>query len=247
MLIPSHRHTSADLELWAELEEADHAHAYRLPLKIERALAAIRAFVATGPAYCGVSWGKDSVVVAHLCWLADRSIPLIHLRPTNHNPDCDAVRDNYLTKFPGQPYSEAAVNYGDLHARSLPAHELDRETDSRWYAAIQGCGKPFGGRHILGIRADESSGRKLRQMVHGESSPNGCAPITRWSAQDVFAYLASHDLPVHPAYAMLGGGRWPRERLRVAEIGDTHGTGSGRREWEQEYYVDIIRKLESKR
>jgi phosphoadenosine phosphosulfate reductase len=98
---------------------------------------------------------------------------------------------------------------------------------------------------MLGIRADESSGRRIRTLRWGLNSPNGSAPIAKWSTQDVFSYLAVNDLPVHPAYAMLGGGRWPRERLRVAEIGDSHGTGGGRREWEMEYYGDVLRRIEA--
>lgn len=126
--------------------------------------------------------------------------------------------------------------------RGLPPHELDRETDAAWNAAIRACARRHGPRHVPGIRAEESSGRLIRQWVYGEASPNGCAPITRWSTADVFAYLATRRLPVHPAYAMLGGGRWPRERLRVAEIGDTHGAAGGRREWEREYYGDVLRR-----
>lgn len=245
MLIHSDRHRPEDLELWSELEAGDREHGKRRQhlVMVDRSLEVIRRFAATGPCYCGVSWGKDSVVVAHLCLLTDPSIPLIHLRPSNHNPDCDAVRDDYFRRFPGQAYYEVRVDYGDLHAQNLPVHELDRATDKRWYAAIRESGRQYRGRHVLGIRSEESGGRRLRQMIWGESSPNGCAPITRWSTADVFAYLAANRLPVHPVYAMLGGGRWPRDRLRVAEIGDTHGTGSGRREWELEYYGDIIRRL----
>jgi phosphoadenosine phosphosulfate reductase len=42
---------------------------------------------------------------------------------------------------------------------------------------------------------------------------------------------------------MLGGGRWDRNYIRVAEIGDIHGNGIGRTEWESEYYNDEIRRL----
>lgn len=242
MLIPSPRHTAADLALWAELEAADRLVR---PPDPAAAVAAIRGFAAAGACYCGVSWGKDSVVVAHLCRLAAPRVPLVHLRPTNHNPDCDAVRDAYFAAFPGQPYSEWPVDYSDLHARGLPHQQLDRETDRRWFAAIRESGRPFAGRHVLGVRSEESAGRRARERVWGENSPNGCAPITRWTTAGVFAHLAAYGLPVHPAYAMLGGGRWPRDRLRVAEVGDTHGTGGGRAEWEREYYGDVLRRLEA--
>lgn len=246
MLLNSHRHTPADLELWSALEYADHVHAIH-PKRWERAVNAILSFVVSQPpCYAGVSWGKDSVVVAHLLWSTCRHVPLIHLRPTNHNPDCDAVRDAYFARFPGQPYCEVVVDYSQL-PRNLTDHKRDKETDRIWYAAIRQCGEPYGGRHILGIRKDESTGRAIRLFRWGENSPNASAPIGFWTTQDVFGYLAANGLPVHPAYACLGGGRWPRERLRVAEIGDTHGKGSGRNDWEREYYGDTLRRLEVRR
>jgi phosphoadenosine phosphosulfate reductase len=249
MLIPSDRHRREDIELWREMEEADLIYGDRLLRsgKVEESAEAILAFVAAGRCYAGVSHGKDSVVLAHLLWEAAPCVPLIHLRPTNHNPDCDAVRDAYFARFPEQHYEEVAIDYGTLHADGLADHELDRETDRRWYAAIADCEAVHGGRHILGIRNGESFGRRVRTLRWGISTARSCAPLAWWSLADIFGYLAVHGLPVHPAYAMLGGGRWPRERLRVAEIGDTHGKGSGRRAWEEEYYGAELRRLEASR
>jgi phosphoadenosine phosphosulfate reductase len=246
MLIPSHRHSRRDLDLWRELEDADRVHGERLTRsgKIEESLGAIRAFVAKGRAYGGISWGKDSVVLAHLLRIAAPDIPLVHLRPTNANPDCDLVRDAYFAGWPGQSYEEVPVDYGSLHASGLPDHELDRKTDARWYAAIRASETPHGGRRILGIRNGEGFGRLIRTLRWGIATERACAPLAWWTMADVYGYLAIHGLPVHPAYACLGGGRWPRERLRVAEIGDTHGKGSGRRDWESEYYGDVLRRLE---
>ena len=247
MLIPSRRHTRADLDLWRELEAADRIAGERLQRsgKIEESAEAVRAFVATGRCYAGTSWGKDSTAMAHLLWTHARHVPLLHLRPTNHNPDCDLVRDSYFAAFPGQPYEEIAIDYGSLHAQRLPDHLLDLETDQRWYAAIRESEIPYGGRRILGIRNGEGFGRLIRTLRWGISTPNACAPIAWWTMADVYGYLTTHGLPVHPAYACLGSGRWPRERLRVAEIGDTHGKGSGRRDWESEYFGDVLRRLET--
>lgn len=59
MLMPSDRHTRADLELWAELEEADRIHGAResMARKAERSIATIREFAARGACYCSISWG----------------------------------------------------------------------------------------------------------------------------------------------------------------------------------------------
>ena len=247
MLLKSDRHSSADLELWVAHHAADLQHSYSANFrrKVAESIEAIWQFSASGDFYCGTSWGKDSVCVLHLLLSVRPQTVVMHLRPTNHNPDCDAVRDAFLARLGIQHYDEIPVSYDGIDRCSLPHQELDRLTDLRWYAAIHDYERKVSRRHMLGIRADESGGRRIRTLRWGLNSPNGSAPIAKWSQQDVFAYLASNDLPVHPAYAMLGGGRWPRERLRVAEIGDSHGTGGGRREWEQEYYGDALRRFEA--
>lgn len=247
MLIQSDRHTEQDLELWRAHHEADlqHAKSRRFRHKVAESINAIFEFSAGGNFYCGTSWGKDSVVVLHLLMCCRPQTVVMHLRPTNHNPDCDQVRDEFMKQTWVRHYDEIPVSYEGIDRCSLPQQELDRLTDQRWYAAIHDYERKVSKRHMLGIRADESGGRRIRTLRWGLNSPNGSAPIARWSTQDVFAYLAEHDLPVHPAYAMLGGGRWPRERLRVAEIGDSHGAGGGRREWEQEYYGDSLRRFEA--
>lgn len=240
MLIASHRHSEKDLSLWREYEFADRIHGKRpaLQRKIDRSLNAIREFISRGPCYCGVSWGKDSVVVAHLVRSIDESIPLVHLRPSNHNPDCELVRDAFA---PAEPYCEIAIDYSHID-RTLSDLEQDRLSDIEWRAGWRTAVSMFGDHYLSGVRADESKARKLRCARWGESSLNACAPLAWWTTQDVFGYLAANNLPVHPAYACLGGGRWPRERIRTAEIGDTHGKGGGRGEWEMEYYGDTLRR-----
>jgi phosphoadenosine phosphosulfate reductase len=247
MLIRTERHTAQDLQLWEELHQADMLWYYRhgLRQKVAESLNAILDFSAKGDFYFGTSWGKDSVVALHLVLSVRPQTVVMHLRPSNHNPDCDLVRDRYLEEFEVQYYDEITVDYSGIDRLALPHQELDRLTDLRWYAAIHDYERKVSKRHMLGIRADESGGRRIRTLRWGLNSPNGSAPIAKWNTQDVFAYLAGNRLPIHPAYAMLGGGRWPRERLRVAEIGDSHGTGGGRREWELEYYGDVLRRIEA--
>lgn len=241
MLIESTRHTPADLDIWDAHREADACH--DLGGKVEIAIAAVEKF-AIENAYVGVSWGKDSVVVAYLAWVAARHVPLMHLRPTNHNPDCDRVRDAYFAQLPGQAYHEVEVDYSQIDRLSMSDHQIDSETDSVWYRSIKQWNHKASCRRILGIRGDESTGRLIRMLRWGIETKNALAPIGYWKTQDVFACLEQHNLPVHPAYAMLGGGRWKRNNIRVAEIGDTNGKGHGRRQWEEEYYGDILNRLE---
>lgn len=245
MLIVTERHKPEDLEIWKDYEEIDaiHAQEKKLNFKIEKAAESLIAFTSS-PCYLGVSWGKDSVVVADLCARNKIGVPFVHLRCIpSHNAYCDMVRDEFLKKYPSVFYKEIIVDYSDIYARNLPPHIQDKLTDIEWYKGFKEASIQFGDRHISGVRGKESNVRMLRMKRWGISSPNTCAPIGYWSTDDVFAYLYTYNLPVHPNYGMLGGGRWNRERIRTAEIGDIHGTGGGRTEWEREYYPDILARI----
>jgi len=248
MLIQSHRHTDADLVMWSELEAADrlHGRSRSLATKVDRAMNVIREFLVASPAYCSVSWGKDSVVVADLVRRVAPRVVLGNLRVVpSRNPHCDDVRDAFIAIRP-MKYREVVVDYSAVD-RSIIGADYDRETDRLWRAGFRELEATCrADRHFSGVRGDESPGRLIRMCRWGESSPNACAPIGRWSLADVFGYLAANDLPVHPNYAMLGGGRWDRQHVRTAEIGDSHGRRMGRAEWEREYYGDVLARIESK-
>lgn len=231
MLIASPRHTEADLRLWSEYEEADLLRKrHVLETKAAHSVDAIRAFAAAGPCYAGVSWGKDSVVLFDLLGKADAGIPAVWLtygRATN--PECRLVRDAARERWPGIVYHE--IDVGESEAMRDDFRPAALATGAR--------------RYLSGVRADESGTRAMSLRHLGLASANVCRPLGWWTVSDVFAYLAIHGLPVHPNYAMLGGGRWERKQLRTASIGGDRGNNFGRAEWEREYYGDVLRRLES--
>ena len=241
MLVASHRHTRADLERWAELEGADKVHAASAAFqrREDDALEEVARFLREGPAYCSCSWGKDSVVVAHLSWRIAPHTPVVWVRVEPiRQPDCLDVMDAWRKRFGGDVRDVdvwCSYDADGWHATGT----LERGFRS----AVQALRTD---RRVTGIRAAESGQRELSARVHGTSTPRVCRPILRWSGADVFAYLYRHRLPVHPAYAMLGGGRWERERLRVSSLSGRRGDGVGRAEWEREYYGDVLARIQTK-
>lgn len=239
MLIPSPKHSATDLRLWKELERADKAHSHSSMLfrNLRRCNEIAREFLAAGPAHVAVSWGKDSVVVAHLVLSIAAATPLVWIRVEPiKSPECEHVRDVFLKSHRGTNYSEVEVH-------------CDRD-EHGWHATgtlergIKEADAKLGERTILGIRADESALRRLRVWSYGPNTAQRSAPLSYLTAEDVFALLCCFELPVHPAYAMLGSGRWSRRHLRVASLTGHRGDEMGRAEWEAEYYGDEIRKLE---
>lgn len=241
MLIVTSKHTSADLREWAECESADVVHGQRESIrsKAEAARQTASAFVASHPrCYCGVSFGKDSTVLFDICVPLGIQFVWVRVEPI-FNPDCLLVRDALLAKYPDVRYDEIVVNCRYDGA----AWRASGTLESGFREAV----KRYGERYILGLRAEESGVRTIRFWKHGLTSKRACAPLGWWSVADVFGYLAVNQLPVHPVYGMLGGGRWQREHLRVSSLGGQRGAGMGRDEHEFQYYGDVLAKLHHQR
>lgn len=238
-LIDSPRLTPQDRDAWHRLARYDDALAHTARMDKVEMLAqhTIRDFAAAGACYVSTSWGKDSTVLAHLASECGVRLPLIYVRVRHWaNPDCDLVRDAFLDRWDCD-YHEVEVEATALRWWDQGADEAEGRTLGGGFREAE---RRYGDRHISGVRGEES---KLRDMVMarwGEAGPHACRPIGRWSALDVFAYLARHDLPVHPAYAMSYGGTLDRRWLRVASIGGIRGADRQRATWEAHYYPDIV-------
>jgi phosphoadenosine phosphosulfate reductase len=243
MLIDSPRITDADRAHWARLEHYDDALSAdpRLTRLADHARTVIEDFATAGPAYVAVSWGKDSVVLAHLAATSQARDELTFRWVRQHwfeNPDSERVRDAFLTAHPGLRYEEPLVTtpnprWWDHDAHRAADPHAPRRTTPR-------PGGVWAGRNITGIRAEESTVRGLAMARFGDATAGTCRPIGGWTGVDVFAYLHRHDLPIHPAYAMSRGGTHDRRWLRVHSLGGTAGTGRDRATWEHAYYSDVI-------
>jgi phosphoadenosine phosphosulfate reductase len=225
MLISSCRHKPEDLSLWSEYEQADAA--YKLSShKVSQSIDAIRQWRGD---YAGTSWGKDSVTMMHLAYLAEWNGPFVYVRLEGRdNPCCEFVRDDFLETHPEVEYYERPFIYEQC------SH------GEHWNAVAN----EFGNRRMTGLRTSESTKRAISVWQHGLDTGNSFRPIAHWDEQDVFAFLCQNALAVNPVYAMLGKGRWRRDQIRTHSIGGSSGSGAGRREWEREYFRDVLRRIE---
>lgn len=201
--------------------------------KLDRAIESILEF-SKEPFYVGISWGKDSVVVLHIVLSIGLSPKVFHMtRGVSENPYTHLVRDKFLSQY-NCDYLEILGDY-----------DPDIFTNRKNYkSAWRKCWDIMGTRrYISGIRSSEGPIRRLRAAKYGYISQNTCAPLNDWKSEDIFAYLIQNNLPIHPNYAMLGGGRWKREKLRVDRLGGAPGRGGLRDKWEQEYFAIELRKL----
>ena len=241
MLIESQRLTDRDRLLWREWLKADELQAKTAGHKrrVSKTYEMIAGFVQSEKRYfAAVSWGKDSVVLAHLMYKAGARCKYIYVRNLAREPEGNAaVRDEFLRRFPVD-YEEISYDYADADETYY-----DRAGNPcKWRHILAGLQRDYGC-HVTGIRCDESAKRRRRFRMYGAETEYSFAPFRYITAQDIFAYLWANDLPVHPNYAMTGGGRWDKYRIRVAAIGNPEGDGIGRAEWEREYYSDVLNRL----
>lgn len=223
-LIVTDRHTPADLEAWRRLHEQDLRSETGSRVLARRQIRAWHDRHGPDGYVISCSWGKDSSVLLHLAILelGVENMPEVRYGISGtRNPDDALVRDAWLERVPQLRYSERVV-------RSLQ----------------QDLAPDVGHRVMHGVRAAESAARRRSAAVHGHMTERTCRPLLLWSTRQVFAYLAQHGLPVHPAYGYLTGVPdydcvRDRDRIRVHNIGGAEG-GPFRAAWERVYYPDLV-------
>ena len=250
MLIPLATLTPAALAHWETLTRYDHALGRSLHTKTVRAVDEIRRFHDTHPdAICSTSWGKDSVVVAHLARLASPDLPIVWVptvRADGMTYEAGAtyrVRDAFLAAFPGAYEERPAVARNPKRGDDdYDPDQFDRPGYRSQDVLGETCREPY----ISGVRAEESAMRAMSIGHRGTTTARTCRPIGRWTAVDVFAYLAVHDLPTHPAYAATVGGHYDRRWLRVHPLRSKAPArsavyGVDMDDWEDRYFPTLTR------
>ena len=242
-LIDSERLSEADRAAWRAARQHDELRARtpRIGDLHERAARTVERFLCGGGGWCAVSWGKDSVATAAIAAMMSPRVHMVHVRMERaENPESARVRDAFLGMYPKVRYDEVVVPWPGMQGEAIAWEAIGIATHQDFFFDAL---SQFGKRRISGIRASESSVRAKSALRHGLATDNSCRPILQWSENDVFAFLAALDLPVHPVYAMTMGGLFERDRLRVDIIGDDPGEMSGRRSWEQRYFPDVLEAM----
>jgi phosphoadenosine phosphosulfate reductase len=150
------------------------------------------------------SFGAESAVLLHLIGSIDPAVPVIFLETGKHFPETLAYRDALITAI-GLTGVRNVTPDADLLAKK-------DETGLRWSYDPDGCCEirkviplkaalaPFDAQFTgrKGFQSKTRAGLPRFEVEEGRLKVN---PLADWDKARVEAYMAEHDLPVHPLVA----------------------------------------------
>ncbi len=147
------------------------------------------------------SFGAESAVLLHLISSIDARVPVLFLETGKHFPETLAYRDTL----------KARLGLKDLRNITPDAIAIAKkdETGLRWSYDPDGCCEirkvvplkaalaPFDAQ-FTGRKAFQSSTRSALPRFEIEEGRLKVNPLADWDQARIAAYMAEHDLPVHP-------------------------------------------------
>lgn len=166
--------------------------------------------------FASISGGKDSVAMLGLLAEAEIDVPVAHGTSPMAIPDSELIAKATCEQL---GYELHVVNPTEDPweiLRTLDGSVFDGPNWTRfcraageiqvlvWYRFAQELNGVY-----MGLRAEESNARMMNAKVRGEiyHVANGdswaVCPVLWWSVDDVYAFLVSRDLPIHPYYRRI--------------------------------------------
>lgn len=201
-----------------------HGRSAELSRKVELAKDVCRAAIEDvgrsspydGGMYCGCSGGKDSVAMSGLLHEGGFKIPIVYCSTPLDTPGSEGtiqeLSDTLGTEVEIVEPEVDAWEWLEKLPKSFDLLGGDYRAFLHVFSAVNlsiayGYETKRSG-VFLGLRTEESRGRRLNRMFRGKLYQNSvdkrwtCQPIVDWTAKDVFAFAVSRELPIHPYYRL---------------------------------------------
>lgn len=223
---------------------------------VETARGILRRGADKGPMSVSVSWGKDSLALAHLALDTLGDVPLFHMASPYGLPGYDECKAYFAARatIHTLPASRTLDEYitwcqdiGLPHERERTVHqrvvsEIKRDRGSLW-AEEHGILV-----QALGMRIAEKGprARVLRKRGPVYQMHDGswkCCPLAYWSTADVWAYIVSRGIPYNRRIYDAETHGQTRETLRNTGWLSTDGAEDGRIAWLAFHFPDEYETL----
>jgi 3'-phosphoadenosine 5'-phosphosulfate sulfotransferase (PAPS reductase)/FAD synthetase len=169
----------------------------------------VRFFKICKSPYLALSWGKQSIVLAHLIYKLRPNTPMIFLRSWEsyllHNYE-DVIK-NFIPKIKYYEHFKDNVswnNWGWQETRDYGSKDIQNMADE--------CFPNWDG-VIMGLSKDESVARRItcsssntdwKTIFKYKNNKYRCTPIQIWAEQDLAAYIATNNIKLLSTYNNTG-------------------------------------------
>lgn len=247
---------TADGHRWDDYREEDRLHA-KLPLhrrRVARAQDIARDWIQRCERpYIALSGGKDSTAMAHLIQsVAPEPLPVMWHdsgvewpgveRVIERLQEIGVVRELVVVR----PDVDVVALKRRQSAGEISAEEKDRIA---LFQPIEEAIAAHGFDGVaLGLRKGESRGRLLDRVTRGpvHQRRDGlirCTPLADWCWRDVFAYIATHSLPLHPIYSAPLHQLEHRGRIRLSWWLSSDHYRHGEMRWVRQVYPELHQQI----
>ncbi len=197
--------------------------------RLQFALDGIHAMRAIAPhAYASISFGKQSICLAHMLYQIEPSMPMFFLASWESFMlyDYESVIDSFTRRWP--------INLTIVRADNVTGNTLTwkQTRDMGQYDLQNMCNRRDWDGWYWGLSKEESQGRRCTLSVRwdGQVHPTvfryadqkyRCCPLMNWTLLDIAAYVQEHDIPLLDIYRKYGLGVRTTARLtrNAAELG----------------------------
>ncbi len=150
------------------------------------------------------SFGAESVVLLHMLAAIDRTTPVIFLNTGKLFGETLAYREMLAERFGLTDVRDVRPDPVDA-ARSDPDGNLWNRDPAAccWFRKVLPLQRALTGfsAWITGRKRFQTPGRGILEPVEIEFERFRINPLARWTPDDVSAYIAEHELPLHPLVA----------------------------------------------
>lgn len=190
-----------------------HQSTYSYQRKLEQSRTTIFRFLDgyCSKPYVALSWGKQSIVVAHLVYSILPDVPMFFMASWEsdllHN--YKQVEEEFTSKY---PIKYQRVLKDNVSGNSFKWKET-RDIGNKDLQTYINDAYPEWDGVLMGLVKEESFARRLTLSVNNTADrdiflyTNGkhrCCPLSNWDEKDLAAYISTYDLPLLDAYHRNG-------------------------------------------
>lgn len=240
-------------------------YAPRLTTRVAESLDALEEWMGDWPTpWVSISGGKDSLVALDLVRRINPSVPVAWFETDLEFPQTRRYvyglakawgLDLHIYR-PRKPLLDVIAASGNWEHGIPEVETVDDLHEVAVGEPLQRALAELGPACVYGVRADEAENRRMylsrgkgkvvKRRSDGSIHSSHISPAWRWSSEEVFAYIAQHNLPLNPLYRQQMELGVAEHRARVGLIIDGWAVEVGRWAVARALAPDDCRRIEER-